>query len=120
MSLDEVEEPLAAVLDALVLLSVGESHEEDRLVRLSSSAMLLDANSRIGDRVTHGVVEGSTAARSERLSGERGDFRDGEGIGEDLVRIVRIELDERHQRVRAVGLLIGEESVETSDDVGSH
>jgi len=39
---------------------------------------------------------------------------------QDLMGIVRVELNESHQSVGAIGLLIGEEAVETSDDVGGH
>ena len=98
--LDEVEELFAAV--STLWFSSPSVNVTKRIDSSCSPAArrFSTADGRIGDRVTHGVVEGSTPSGGERLPGERRDFRYGEGIGEDFVRIVRVELDERHQSVR--------------------
>ena len=119
-ALHQIKDLSVRVLTAGVLSAVSKGYEENTLFGLVFISTTLAANRGVGQDVAHGVIERCVASRAKRCGGQWLHLGNRDGVGEDLVGILTIKLDQGHHGVSSVGLLGVYESVKPSDHVVDH
>ena len=69
------------------------------------------------DQAAEGVQKRGHAPGAVLLRCQFGDLPDGDGVVDDFVQVVAVELDESQRALALLPLLLGDESVEAGDHV---